>query len=105
MSKLPSFDLPTAPLDAGTTLLVLMAALKLLETHTPRDHVIVVFIAWFLCIATFFYDQSLVSIAWVVPGAWLGAAALLFVLLGVMACALPAWRAARVDLMQALRHE
>ena len=64
-------------LDAGTALLVLMASLKLLETHTPRDHVIVVFIAWFLCIATFFYDQSLVSIAWVVPGAWLGAAALL----------------------------
>ncbi|MGV3516326.1 ADOP family duplicated permease [Luteitalea sp.] len=35
----------------------------------------------------------------------LGGAALLFVLLGLMACALPAWRAARVDLMQALRHE
>jgi transglutaminase-like putative cysteine protease len=64
-------------LDAGTALLVLMAALKLLETHTPRDHVIVVFIAWFLCIATFFYDQSIVSIAWVIPGVWLGAAALL----------------------------
>ena len=64
-------------LDAGTALLILMAALKLLETRTPRDHVIVVFISWFLCIATFFYDQSLASIAWVVPGAWLGAAALL----------------------------
>jgi transglutaminase-like putative cysteine protease len=64
-------------LDAGTALLVLMASLKLLETHTPRDHVIVVFIAWFLCIATFFHDQSLLSIAWVLPAAWLGAAALL----------------------------
>ncbi len=35
----------------------------------------------------------------------LGGAALLFVLLGLIACALPAWRAARVTLMDALRHE
>ncbi len=35
----------------------------------------------------------------------LGGAGLLFVLLGLIACALPAWRAARVDLMDALRHE
>ena len=35
----------------------------------------------------------------------LGGAALLFVLLGLIACALPAWRAARVNLMDALRHE
>lgn len=35
----------------------------------------------------------------------LGGAALLFVLLGLVACALPAWRAARVNLMDALRHE
>lgn len=35
----------------------------------------------------------------------LGGAALLFVLLGLITCALPAWRAARVNLMDALRHE
>jgi putative ABC transport system permease protein len=35
----------------------------------------------------------------------LGGAALLFVLLGLMAGALPAWRAARVNLMDALRHD
>ncbi len=35
----------------------------------------------------------------------LGAAGLLFALLGLMACALPAWRAARIDVMDALRHE
>jgi putative ABC transport system permease protein len=35
----------------------------------------------------------------------LGGATLLFVLLGLFACALPAWRAARVNLMDALRHE
>ena len=35
----------------------------------------------------------------------LGSAALLFVLLGLIACALPAWRAARVNLMDALRQD
>jgi putative ABC transport system permease protein len=35
----------------------------------------------------------------------LGAAALLFVMLGLLACALPAWRAARVNLMEVLRQE
>ena len=36
-----------AGLDAGTALLVLMAALKLLETRTARDHTVLVFIGWF----------------------------------------------------------
>ena len=35
----------------------------------------------------------------------LGGAAVVFVLLGVLACTLPAWRAARVNLMEALRHD
>ncbi len=64
-------------LDAGTALLTLMAALKLLETRTPRDHVVLVFIGWFLCLATFLYAQDLVTAAMVVPAAWLLAASLL----------------------------
>jgi putative ABC transport system permease protein len=35
----------------------------------------------------------------------LGGAAVLFVVLGLIACALPAWRASRVNLMDALRQE
>jgi transglutaminase-like putative cysteine protease len=64
-------------LDAGTALLVLMASLKLLETRTPRDHVVLVFIGWFLCLATFLYRQDIPSVAWVLPAAWLLAASLL----------------------------
>lgn len=66
-----------AGLDAGTALLVLMASLKLLETRTPRDHVVLVFIGWFLCLATLLYAQDLLAAAWVVPAAWLLAASLL----------------------------
>jgi transglutaminase-like putative cysteine protease len=64
-------------LDAGTALLVLMGTLKLLETRTPRDHIVLVFIGWFLCLATFLYQQDLWAAAWVVPAMWLLAAALL----------------------------
>jgi transglutaminase-like putative cysteine protease len=64
-------------LDAGTALLVLMGSLKLLETRTPRDHVVLVFIGWFLCLATFLYDQGMAAAAWVLPAVWLLAAALL----------------------------
>ena len=66
-------------LDAGTALLVLMAALKLLETRGPRDHVILVFIGWFLCLATFLYRQDPAAAAWVLPAAWLLASSLLTV--------------------------
>lgn len=68
-----------AGLDAGTALLVLMAGLKLLETRTPRDHVVLVFIGWFLCLATFLYRQDMLAATWVLPAAWLLAAALLTV--------------------------
>jgi transglutaminase-like putative cysteine protease len=64
-------------LDAGTALLTLMAALKLLETRKPRDHMVLVFIGWFLCLATFLYGQGMVTAAWVLPAVWLLSASLL----------------------------
>ncbi len=66
-------------LDGGTALLALMSALKLLETRTPRDHTILIFIGWFLCLAAFFYAQDMKTAAWVLPTVWLLAAALLTV--------------------------
>lgn len=68
-----------AGLDGGTALLALMAALKLLETRGPRDHVVLIFIGWFLCLASFLYGQGLLTLAWVLPTVWLLAAALLVV--------------------------
>jgi len=64
-------------LDGGTALLALMSAMKLLETRTPRDHAILIFIGWFLCLASFFYAQDVRTAAWVLPTVWLLAAALL----------------------------
>ena len=64
-------------LDGGTALLALMSALKLLETKSARDHTVLVFIGWFLCLAAFLYAQDLRTAAWVLPTVWLLAAALL----------------------------
>ncbi|HEX9707929.1 MAG TPA: DUF3488 and transglutaminase-like domain-containing protein [Steroidobacteraceae bacterium] len=64
-------------LDGGTALLALMSALKLLETRTARDHAVLIFIGWFLCLAAFLYAQDLAMAAWVMPTVWLLAAALL----------------------------
>jgi transglutaminase-like putative cysteine protease len=68
---------PLNGLDAGTALLTLMAALKLLETRTRRDHMVLVFIGWFLCLATFLYGQDMAAAAWVLPAVWLLSASLL----------------------------
>jgi transglutaminase-like putative cysteine protease len=64
-------------LDGGTALLALMSALKLLETRDARDHTVLIFIGWFLCLASFLYAQDVVTAAWVLPTVWLLAAALL----------------------------
>ena len=66
-------------LDGGTALLALMSALKLLETRSARDHTVLIFIGWFLCLASFLYAQDIATAAWVLPTVWLLAAALLVV--------------------------
>jgi len=66
-----------AGLDGGTALLALMSALKLLETKDARDHTVLIFIGWFLCLASFLYAQDVATAAWVLPTVWLLAAALL----------------------------
>lgn len=66
-------------LDGGTALLALMSALKLLETRAPRDHTVLIFIGWFLCLASFLYAQGVATVLWVLPTVWLLAAALLVV--------------------------
>jgi protein-glutamine gamma-glutamyltransferase len=66
-------------LDGGTALLALMSALKLLEARTARDQTVLIFIGWFLCLASFLYAQDVRTAAWVLPSVWLLAAALLVV--------------------------
>jgi hypothetical protein len=45
--------------DAGAALLIVMLALKLLEMHSLRDSMVVVFLSYFLVIINFFYSQSI----------------------------------------------
>lgn len=64
-------------LDAGTALLILMLALKLLETHSTRDRSIVILIAWFVLFAGFLREQSVTSIPQLAAGVVVGILALL----------------------------
>ncbi len=63
-------------LDAGTALLAIMAGLKLTETRQPRDHAVLVFIGYFMCLATLLYEQSFVRLAYALLVVWLLTAAL-----------------------------
>jgi transglutaminase-like putative cysteine protease len=64
-------------LDAGSALLLLMLALKLLETHSARDRSLVVLIAWFVLFAAFLREQSLGSVPLLASGVVVGTLALL----------------------------
>lgn len=63
-------------LDAGTALLAVMAGLKLSETRAPRDHAVLVFIGYFLCLAALLYEQSFTRFAYVLLASWALTAAL-----------------------------
>ena len=64
-------------LDSGSALLILMLALKLLETHSARDRSIVILIAWFVLFASFLREQSVASIPQLAAGVVVGTLALL----------------------------
>lgn len=55
-------------LEAGTTFLVLMGAVKLLETRAARDLTVLVFIALFLFYAALLRDQRIVALPWALAG-------------------------------------
>ena len=63
-------------LDAGSALLSVMASLKVLETRAPRDHAVLVFVGYLLCLSTLLYEQSLARLGYVLVAAWLLTAAL-----------------------------
>jgi transglutaminase-like putative cysteine protease len=64
-------------LDAGSALLLLMLALKLLETNSARDRSLVVLIAWFVLFAAFLREQSLGGVPLLAAGVVVGTLALL----------------------------
>ena len=63
-------------LSAGSALLLIMAAMKLLETRGHRDRAIVIFICYFLLFATFLREQAIWSAAYLVIGVLVTTAAL-----------------------------
>ena len=64
-------------LEAGSALLILMLAMKLLETHSTRDRSIVILIAWFVLFTSFLRAQSVSSIPLLAAGVVVGTLALL----------------------------
>jgi transglutaminase-like putative cysteine protease len=49
-------------IDAGTSLLIVMAGMKLLETRSVRDLTVVVFLSYFALFAAFLYDQNMLAL-------------------------------------------
>jgi len=64
-------------LNAGTAMLTLMAGVKLLETRTPRDHVVLLLITYIMVLAAFLYGQYLPLLPLYVAIVWLTTTALL----------------------------
>ncbi|HEX5339636.1 MAG TPA: DUF3488 and DUF4129 domain-containing transglutaminase family protein [Gammaproteobacteria bacterium] len=63
--------------DAGTALLILLAALKLMEAKGLRDYFLLLVIALFVGIANFLHDQSIPLALYMIPAVWLAVTALL----------------------------
>lgn len=64
-------------IDAGTSLLILMAGMKLLETSSIRDLTVVVFLSYFALFAAFLYNQNMMLLPYMVFTAWLLTATLM----------------------------
>ncbi|MDP6675584.1 MAG: DUF3488 and transglutaminase-like domain-containing protein [Gammaproteobacteria bacterium] len=64
-------------LSAGSALLLIMAAMKLLETRGHRDRAIVVFICYFLLFSTFLREQAIWSAVYLVISMLVTTAALI----------------------------
>ena len=63
--------------DAGVALLVLMISLKLMETRTQRDGMVLAFISYFLVLTNFFYTQSILTALYLLGCVWLITAAMI----------------------------
>ena len=64
-------------IDAGTSLLIVMAGMKLLETSSIRDLTVVVFLSYFALFAALLYNQNMLLLPYMVLTAWLLTASLM----------------------------
>ncbi|MDE2345937.1 MAG: DUF3488 domain-containing protein, partial [Gammaproteobacteria bacterium] len=63
--------------EAGSSLLILLAVLKLMEARGLRDYFFVLAITLVIGIANFLYDQTIPLAIYMIPAVWLAIAALL----------------------------
>jgi transglutaminase-like putative cysteine protease len=56
--------------DSGVTLLLVMAALKMLELRRPRDVNVVIVLCYFLTITNFFYTQTIPTALYTLGAVW-----------------------------------
>lgn len=56
--------------DAGVALLVVMLTLKLLETRTARDGMLLIFLSYFLVITNFLYSQTIPTALYMLACVW-----------------------------------
>jgi len=56
--------------EAGSALLVVMVALKFLESHTHRDQLVLMIIAYFLVFASLLYDRGLLTLLYLLAFVW-----------------------------------
>jgi protein-glutamine gamma-glutamyltransferase len=63
--------------DPGVALLSVMVFLKLLETRTRRDAMLLVLLAYFVVITHFFYSQSMATALYVLGCVWITSATLI----------------------------
>lgn len=64
-------------IDAGTSLLIVMAGMKVLESSTIRDLTVVVFLSYFALFAAFLYNQNMLLLPYMIFTAWLLTATLM----------------------------
>jgi transglutaminase-like putative cysteine protease len=64
-------------IEAGTALLIVMVALKLLESRTARDQLILIIIAYFLLFASLLADRGVLMLVYLVAFVWFTSIALL----------------------------
>jgi transglutaminase-like putative cysteine protease len=64
-------------IEPGTALLVVMVALKLLESRSRRDELVLIIICYFLVFASLLYDQSLLVAAYLLGFVWVTTVGLL----------------------------
>ncbi len=63
--------------DAGVALLVLMLGLKVLETRTHRDGMLLIFLSYFLVITNFLYSQTIPTALYMLACVWVITAAMI----------------------------